>query len=131
MSACFRAGASLTPSPVTGCPVIASLTGAFFALVVTEPTVSGVHDLERILDLARHFSIPSGVVINKADLNAEMAGKIKSLAGEYGAEMIGEIPYDTVVTRAQMAGLSVVEFAEGPLAAAVKIVWEVLENKLS
>jgi MinD superfamily P-loop ATPase len=118
-------------SPGTGCPVIASLTGAFFALVVTEPTVSGVHDLERILDLARHFSLPSGVAINKADLNADMAGKIKSLAGEYGAEMIGEIPYDTVVTRAQMAGLSVAEFEEGPVAAAVKNIWSTLKKKLS
>jgi len=60
-----------------------------------------------------------------------MAGKIKSLAGEYGAEMIGEIPYDTVVTRAQMAGLSVAEFEEGPVAAAVKNIWSTLKKKLS
>lgn len=117
-------------SPGTGCPVIASLTGAFFALVVTEPTVSGVHDLERILDLTRHFSVPSGVVINKTDLNPQMAGEIKALAGEYGAELVGEIPYDTVVTRAQMAGLSVVEFAAGPAAAAVKAIWEEIGTKL-
>jgi len=118
-------------SPGTGCPVIASLTGAFYALIVTEPTVSGVHDLGRILDLARHFSIPSGVAINKADLNPEMAGKIKKLAGEYGAELVGEIPYDTVITRAQMAGVSVVEFDQGPAAAAVKEIWSFLKTKLS
>ncbi len=133
--AAVRAGAEsareviIDGSPGTGCPVIASLTGAFYALVVTEPTVSGVHDLERILDLARHFSIPSGVAVNKADLNPELAGKIKELAGEYGAELVGEIPYDTVVTRAQMAGLSVVEFDQGPVAAAVKRIWTVLAGK--
>ncbi len=132
-----RAAASAAPeviidgSPGTGCPVIASLTGAFYALIVTEPTVSGVHDLERILDLARHFAIPSGVVINKADLNSEMARRIGEMAEKYGAEMVGEIPYDTVVTRAQMAGISVVELEKGPVASAVMEIWSALKTKLS
>lgn len=118
-------------SPGTGCPVIASLTGAFYALIVTEPTVSGVHDLERILDLTRHFSIPSGVVINKADLNLEMAQAIKDMAGKYSSEFVGEIPYDTVVTQAQMVGLSTVEFEEGPVTTAMKNIWSAMEKKLS
>lgn len=114
-------------SPGTGCPVIASLSGAFYALIVTEPTVSGVHDLKRILEVTRHFQVTSGVVINKADLNEEMAGRIKAIAADYGVELIGEIPYDRVVTRAQMKGLSVVEFEEGPVTEAIKIIWKNIE----
>ena len=111
--------------------MIASLTGAFFALIVTEPTVSGVHDLERILDLTCHFSVPSWVAINKADLNPEMAGRIKNLSEKYGAGVLGEIPYDNTVTRAQMKGLSVVEFDSGPVASAVKAIWNKLAEKLA
>ncbi|MFH1037774.1 MAG: 4Fe-4S binding protein [PVC group bacterium] len=118
-------------SPGTGCPVIASLTGAFYALIVTEPTVSGVHDLGRILDVTRHFGITAGVVINKADLNREMAERIKKMAGEYGAELMGEIPYDTVVTEAQMVGLSVVEYDDGPVTEAVKCIWKKVDSRLA
>ena len=111
-------------SPGTGCPVIASLTGTAYALVVTEPTVSGVHDLRRILDLTRHFGVPAGVVINKCDLNREMAEEIISVAGEFQADIIGEIPYDRVVTDAQMEGLSVVEYSDGEVTVAIKKIWE-------
>lgn len=114
-------------SPGTGCPVIASLSGVVYALIVTEPTVSGVHDLKRILEVTRHFQVASGVVINKADLNEEMAGRIKKVVADYGAELMGEILYDRVVTRAQMKGLSVVEFEEGPVTEAIKGIW----NKVS
>ncbi len=118
-------------SPGTGCPVIASLTGAAYALVVTEPTISGVHDLERILDLIRHFGVPSGVVINKCDLNRKMAEEILSVAGDYQAEIVGEIPYDRVVTDAQMEGLSVVEFSDGAVTAAITGIWEKLSRRPS
>jgi len=110
-------------SPGTGCPVIASLTGAAYALIVTEPTVSGIHDLKRILELTRHFSIPSGVVVNKHDLNRDKSEEIVGLAESYGAEMMGMIPYDRAVTDAQMEGLSVVEHSSGPAAQAVREIW--------
>lgn len=110
-------------APGTGCPVIASLTGADYALVVTEPTVSGIHDMGRILDVTRHFGIPAGVVVNKYDLNEEMTEQIKTLAQEHKAEFMGTIPYDTKVTEAQMEGLSVVEYAEGPVAECIKQIW--------
>ncbi|HDL64193.1 MAG TPA: 4Fe-4S dicluster domain-containing protein [Proteobacteria bacterium] len=116
-------------SPGTGCPVIASLTGAAYALIVTEPTVSGVHDLKRILDLTRHFRVPSGVVINKYDLNQEMAEEIISMAGEYQAELIGKIPYDRVVTDAQMEGLSVVEYSDGSVTESITKIWEKLTQQ--
>lgn len=111
-------------SPGTGCPVISSLTGSDYALIVTEPTVSGVHDLNRILDVTAHFGIPSGVVVNKYDLNQEMTNKIKSIIKDYQAEYIGKIPYDRTVTDAQMQGLSVVEYTQSPLTKAIKNIWD-------
>ncbi|MFO7981626.1 MAG: cobyrinic acid ac-diamide synthase, partial [Candidatus Aminicenantes bacterium] len=111
-------------SPGTGCPVISSLTGSDYALIVTEPTVSGVHDLNRILDVTAHFGIPSGVVVNKYDLNQEMTNKIKSIIKDYQAEYIGKIPYDRTVTDAQIQGLSVVEFTQSPLTQAVEKIWD-------
>ncbi len=110
-------------SPGTGCPVIASLTGAAFALVVTEPTVSGLHDLDRILKVVRHFSIPCGVVVNKYDLNVEMTEKIKLLSQDYNAEFIGVIPYDKIVTEAQVNGVSVVEYSDAPVTESIKRIW--------
>lgn len=118
-------------SPGTGCPVIASLTGAAYALIVTEPTVSGVHDLKRILDLTRHFGVPSGVVINKVDLNLVKAEEIVAMTGEYEAELIGDIPYDRVVTDAQMEGLSVVEYSDGKVAQSIKKIWSNINHKLA
>jgi MinD superfamily P-loop ATPase len=111
-------------SPGTGCPVIASLTGSTYALVVTEPTVSGVHDLDRILKVIRHFGIPSGVVVNKFDLNTEMTDKIQLLIQDYDAEFIGTIPYDKAITDAQMERLSVVEFTQSSVTEAIEGVWE-------
>lgn len=98
-------------APGTGCPVIASLTGVDYALVVTEPTVSGIHDLKRILDVTRHFGVRSGVVVNKYDLNQEITEQIKSLTGEYQFNFLGVIPYDKNVTLAQMKKQSLVEYA--------------------
>jgi MinD superfamily P-loop ATPase len=119
-------------SPGTGCPVIASITGADYALVVTEPTVSGIHDMERILDVINFFHIRPGVVVNKYDLNTEMTEKIKALAGRRHCEFLGTIPYDTSVTEAQMEKRSVVEYTEGPLTEAIQELWHkvklVLEN---
>jgi len=110
-------------SPGTGCPVIASLTGAAFALVVTEPTVSGLHDLDRILKVVRHFSVPCGVVVNKYDLNVEMTEKIKLLCQDYDAEFIGVIPYDKIITEAQVNGVSVVEYSDAPVTESIKRIW--------
>jgi MinD superfamily P-loop ATPase len=110
-------------SPGTGCPVIASLTGSDYALIVTEPTVSGEHDMKRVLDLTKHFGIPSGVVVNKYDLNPEMTDKIKIISEEYNAEFIGVIPYNKIVTEAQMKKLSAVEFSKGPVTESIEKIW--------
>ncbi len=97
--------------PGIGCPVIASVTGAGLVLVVTEPTLSGEHDLERVLALAGHFRIPATVCVNKWDINPEMAERIEQRARAAGAGVAGRIRYDCGVTAAQMAGLAVVETA--------------------
>jgi MinD superfamily P-loop ATPase len=111
-------------SPGTGCPVIASLTGANYALAVTEPTVSGIHDLDRILELTKHFGIPSGIVVNKYDLNLEMTDRIKLLARDYNAEFMGTIPYDKEVTDAQMEALSLVEYIQSPTTEVIQEIWQ-------
>ena len=100
--------------PGTGCPVIASVSGADHVLIVTEPTVSGVHDMERVLQLTGHFGVPAQVVINKADLNAEQAARIEAIAGEMGSEVIARIPFDRNVHDALMAGKTVIEAGRGP-----------------
>jgi len=108
--------------PGIGCPVIASVTGASLVLVVTEPTVSGEHDLARVLSLARHFRIPSTVCVNKWDLNPEMTERIENAARRAGASIAGRIRYDRAVTRAQMQERAVVEI-DAPCAEDIRGVW--------
>jgi MinD superfamily P-loop ATPase len=109
--------------PGIGCPVIASLTGASQVLVVTEPTVSGEHDLERVLSLARHFQIPAAICVNKFDINEEMAKRIEDRAVSAGATIAGRIRYDASVTRAQIQKKAVVEL-DTPGAADMKQLWK-------
>ncbi|MBN2103214.1 P-loop NTPase [bacterium] len=117
-------------APGTGCPVISSITGAEFALAVTEPTVSGIHDLERVLQVIHHFGVRSGVIVNKYDLNEELTHKINELAEEYGATFLGTIPYGKEVTEAQMQKLSVVEYTDTPLTESIKKIWEKMNGIL-
>jgi MinD superfamily P-loop ATPase len=95
--------------PGIGCPVIASLSGASLALVVTEPTVSGNHDLERVLSLTGHFGVPAAVCVNKWDLNPDMTRRIEEQVLASGASLAGRIRYDGNVTRAQLLMRPVVE----------------------
>jgi MinD superfamily P-loop ATPase len=111
-------------APGIGCPVIASLTGVDLALIVTEPTLSGLHDLERILDVTTHFGIASAVCINKYDINEANSTKITEFCRQRGVEIIGNIPYDPVVTEAMVAGMPVVEFSEGAVSNAIRDMWE-------
>lgn len=117
-------------SPGIGCPVIASLTGASLVLFVAEPTASGVHDFERVAELAGRFGIPGMLVVNKADLNRAVAGRLEELARRYGVLPVGHIPYDTTVTTAQIAKKSVVEASDGPAARAIRRFWAIVENQL-
>jgi MinD superfamily P-loop ATPase len=108
--------------PGIGCPVIASVTGATQALIVTEPTVSGEHDMERVLSLTRHFDIPAAVTVNKWDLNPDMTEQIEYRARRFGARIAGRIRYDRSVTLAQMQGRAVVEI-EAPCVKDIQEIW--------
>jgi len=108
--------------PGIGCPVIASVTGATAVLAVTEPTLSGEHDLRRVVSLARHFGIPMSVCVNKWDLNADVAKRIEEKAYSEGCRVAGRIRYDRSVTAAQIEGKTVVEFG-GAAAEDIAGVW--------
>lgn len=95
--------------PGIGCPVIAAVTGATLAVIVTEPTVSGEHDLARVLALTRHFRLPAAVCVNKWNLNPRLTERIEDLARRAGAFVAGRIRYDNAVTRAQMRARAAVE----------------------
>ena len=114
--------------PGIGCPVIASITGASLVLVVTEPTVSGEHDLERVLQLAGHFKIPSAVCINKWDLNREITERIEKNARAAGVFVAGRIRYDNAVTTAQIQKLAVVE-TDAECAGEIRSIWKNLKEK--
>ena len=109
-------------SPGIGCPVIASLTGANLALVVTEPTLSGEHDLERALQLAKHFGIPAAICVNKWDLNPSMMERIEHTGRARGAAVASRVRYDTAVTSAQIRAQAVVE-CQSAVADDVRDLW--------
>jgi len=118
-------------APGTGCPVIASLTGADYAVVVTEPTVSGVHDMERVLDVARHFGIPTGIIINKDDLNAEMSARIEAIARQHQLEILGRLNYDAAFTEAQIAKQTITEYIANETTDKLRHIWEKLQAAVS
>ena len=111
-------------APGIGCPVIASVTGVDVVILVTEPSLSGLHDLERALGVVRHFKVPAYLVINKADLSSELASQTRAFAKESALPVLGEIPFDPAVTRAMIAGRSVVEDGDGPANDAFRRIYE-------
>lgn len=117
-------------SPGIGCPVIASITASNLVLAVTEPTRSGLHDLERVVALARSFRIETLVAINKWDLNREQTAEIESRAPTWGAEVIGRIRYDPAVTEAQIHKQALVEYATVGAAADVRRLWTRVSARL-
>lgn len=118
--------------PGIGCPVIASLADVDKGLVVVEPTMSGIHDLKRALELLRHFKVEPIVCVNKHDLNPENTKAVEEFCTEEGVEVAGLIPFDPEVTRAMVAGLPVVEYAPGsPASMAIKETWSLLEKHLN
>jgi MinD superfamily P-loop ATPase len=117
-------------SPGIGCPVIASITGTDLVLVVTEPTLSGLHDMQRIVDLTKHFNIATVVCINKADINQDMARNIEEVCKQLEIPMVGKLPYDTDVTKAQVAGVSVVEYSDGIISQEIKKMWNSIQQIL-
>ena len=117
--------------PGTGCTVIAAITGVDLVLIVIEPTLSGIHDAKRIIEVARHFNVPALACINKFDINEENTAHIIEFCKAEGIEVVGKLAYDETATKAMMAEKTVVEFSDGELAQAIKDIWEILEKKLT
>ncbi len=117
--------------PGIGCPVIASLADIDHGLVVVEPTLSGIHDLIRALELLDHFKVEALVCVNKHDLNDENTATIEEFCSGEGIEVVGLVPFDPEVTKAMVAGRPVVEYAPDSLASeAIKAMWERLASIL-
>jgi MinD superfamily P-loop ATPase len=117
--------------PGIGCPVISANAGADLALLVTEPTVAGVHDLERILATVTHFRVPALVLINKADVNPTYAAKIENYCRMQGIELVAKLPYDTTVIKAMVQGQPVTVYQpESPVACALRETWTEVRRHL-
>lgn len=111
--------------PGIGCPVIAAIGGATVLLIVVEPTVAGLHDLERVADLAGHFRVPGLVCINKFDLNETMAEKIETMCAERRITVVGRLPFDPTMTRAMLEGRNIFEHdPTSEVAGAIREMWE-------
>jgi MinD superfamily P-loop ATPase len=109
--------------PGIGCPVISAAAGADLALVVTEPTVAGVHDLARVLQTTEHFRVPALVCVNKADLHPPGVREIEAFCREWGVEIAGMIPFDHVVTEAMVHGEPVTAYSDGAVTRELRCIW--------
>lgn len=116
--------------PGIGCPVISAAAGADLALIVAEPTAAGIHDMARALAMTEHFGVPSLVCINKADVYPEGTTEIEEFCEQKGLRVVGQLPFDTVVTEAMVQGLPVTAYRpDSPVSQALLAVWEqVLEE---
>jgi MinD superfamily P-loop ATPase len=114
--------------PGIGCPVISAISGADMVLLVAEPTISGEHDLVRVLGVAEHFRVPAAVVINKSDLNPPRAGVIESFCEGHGVSVMGRLPYDPVVDESIVEGVPLTEFGNGELADELQHLWSRLRD---
>ena len=118
--------------PGIGCPVIAASAGADLAVIVTEPTVAGIHDLKRILQTTMHFRIPTLVVVNKADIYPQGTAEILSACTELGVELIGQIPFDPTITDAMLHGEPVTAYrADAPASQALTAIWQIVSERLT
>jgi len=117
-------------SPGIGCPVTASLTGTDYVVLVTEPTLSGIHDLGRVMEVVRNFNIPAGCIINKVDINPELAGELKKFAGGNGIDLLAELPYDKLFSEAINKGKTIVEMDGTIVSGKLKDTWNKIAESL-
>ena len=115
-------------SPGVGCPVISSLSGASFAVLVTEPSISGIHDLKRVYELVKKFNIKAGCIINKADVNIEKQAEIKQFLADEGIENLADLPYDEDFTKAMTLGQTIVEYDNENLITLLEQAWEKIKE---
>jgi MinD superfamily P-loop ATPase len=118
--------------PGIGCPVIASVTGVDAGLVVTEPTMSGIHDSKRALQLLEHFNVQPFVCVNTYDINKDNTEKIESFCKENGIDVIGKIPFNPIVTEAMVNGKTIIEYSpRSAVAKEIEGIWEKLSALVS
>ena len=115
--------------PGIGCPVLASLTDTNLAVIVTEPTLSGIHDARRVMELARHFKIPVGLVINKWDINPEHSREIEDLCAREGVHLLGRIPFSKRVAESLIRAVPYVETADDEVSAAIRAAWDKIDSE--
>lgn len=113
--------------PGIGCPVISSMSGVDLALVVTEPTLSGIHDMQRVIQVARHFQVEVKVVINKFDLNIDNTADIEKMCADDNIEIVGRIPFFINVAKSIVHTVPYSEFAEDIVSRELRVIW----NKIS
>lgn len=118
-------------SPGIGCPVVASLTGADYVILVTEPTVSGIHDLKRVYELVKKFKIRTGLIINKHDLNAGFTKKLIDYAKAEDIKVISLLPYNEDFTKAMTAGLTAAEYDKSIISTLMKEAWKNAEKEIN
>ena len=117
-------------APGVGCPVISSVTGADHVIVVTEPTLSGLHDMQRVVELVRGFNIPVSAIINKWDINPDMASDIEEHCKESGVPLLGRIPYDSDVIKAMVGRSTILEDGDNSAGKPLKEIWSLIESQI-
>jgi len=118
-------------TPGIGCPVIASLSGIDCALVVTEPTLSGLHDADRVIKVTKHFGVPAKVIINKYDLNIDMTEKIEKYCKDNDIELIGKVMFDESVVKAMVEAKTVIEYKDSSAKEEITNIWKRLQDRLA
>ena len=117
--------------PGIGCPVISAASGADMVIVVTEPSSAGIHDMERVLQLARHFRLPTLICINKADIYPTGCNQIRNYCDEHQIEVVGSIPFDPAITEAMISGEPVTIYRpESPASKALFAIWQIIATRL-
>ena len=117
-------------APGIGCPVIASLSGIDCELVVTEPSLSGLHDADRVISVAKHFKAPVKLIINKYDLNMDITGKIEEYCRNNNIQLIGKVAFDKSVVKAVVEGKTIVEYSCGQAKDEIVGIWNRLQNAI-
>lgn len=117
-------------SPGIGCPVIASITGVDCAVIVIEPTLSGLHDAGRVVDVAGFFNVPVKIIINKFDLNPDMAKKIERWSDSRNIQVLGKIIFDKAVVQSVVEGKTIIEYTDNQVSRTLSDIWMLLEKEL-
>jgi MinD superfamily P-loop ATPase len=119
-------------SPGIGCPVIATVTGIKLGIIVTEPTMSGIHDMQRVLELLKRFRVAATVIINKFDLNLENTEAIERFCTENDVEVLGKIKFDPIMTKSMIEAQTLPEFApDHEISQLLRKIWDRVNEKLS